>query len=334
MLAISQGTAICFELLTAFLWGSWYQTIKRTGEYPMPAFMIWIYLFSNLIIWGVTLGFRDIFVPEGIFSALRARPDLAGILFVGGIFFGLSMQVSMHIMSKLGIILSISISATLGIFTGTFIPMFINGLPDNVMPGLMVICALIFLAATLLCQFSGVLRDLDAAQGARTQSVQQKNKPVYLLFVLNIFLGLGYPISMSLGMRSVTNPQGLPSMLACSVLCVGALAGTLVLSGVRLARMRALHTAARPGGRILWLAFFSAVGHFGGNVTQMIAAPVLSLAVAWPLSTTSHMWSYFWGIVYGEYRGCSKRAGKLLALGIACFAAGVLFLTWVLYGNH
>lgn len=334
MLAISQGTAIFLELLTAFLWGSWFQAIKRTGDYPLPAFMIWIYIFSNVIIWGVALGLKELFIPEGVGPSLRARPDLAAILFLGGILFGISMQVSMHIMSKLGIILSISISATLTIFTGTFIPMFLNGLPENVTPFLMAVCALIFLAATLLCQFSGVVRDRDAAGGAQKQGVQQTNKQVYLLFVLNIFLGLGYPISMSLGMRSVTNPQGLPPMLACGVLCLGALAGTLVLSGIRLLHAGALRTAARPGGKILALAFLSAVGHFGGNVTQMIAAPVLSLAVAWPLTSTSHVWSYFWGIVYGEYRGCSKRAAKLLALGIVLFAAGVLFLTWVLYGRH
>ncbi len=332
MLAISQSTAIGIELITAFLWGSWFQTVKKTCGYPLASFMIWLYVFSNALVWGVMWIFRGVFVPEGIENALSARPQLIWVMLTGGALFGISMQLSMIIMSQIGIILSVSVTSTLQIFTGTFIPMLLSGLPNHITSWHLVCCAVIFLSATMLCQFSGVVRDKDKSKtNHQTAPKKKTGRKICYLFALNTVLGFGYPVSMSLGMRSVTNPDGLPPLLACGLLCLGALIGTLVFSGIRLARSRQLNTVFRPGARVIGLSMWAACGHFGGNITHMIAAPVLSLAVAWPLTTTSNVWSYFWGIAIGEYKGCSRRAAALLAGGMLTFLIGVVFVSQVIY---
>lgn len=334
MLELSLGSAICLELLTAFLWGSWYQVIKRIGDYPIPAFMIWLYLFSNAIIWGAAVLFRSVFVPQGIFAAVAEKPGLSLFCFLCGIPFGVGIQIGMMIMKKVGLILSISIMSPLGILSGTIIPMLVSGLPKGITPATLILISLVFLGGTLLSQLSGALRDRERrARGdlrARDGTARPDAK-IYLLFGINILLGFGYTLGVSYGMASVTNPDALPPMLCCAIICLGALAGTLILSSVRLVHTRELGRFFHTPPKVVLFSFLSAIGHFGGNVTNMMAAPLLSLSVAWPITTTSNIWAYFWGILYGEFEGTSRKVKGLLAAGVLLYAAGVLFLYMALY---
>lgn len=334
LLELSLSSAICLELLTAFLWGSWYQVIKRIGDYPIPAFMIWLYLFSNSIIWGAAVLFQEVFVPQGIPAAIAEKPGLALFCFLCGIPFGVGMQIGMVVMKKVGLILSISIMSPIGILSGTVLPMLINGLPEGITPAALILITLVFLGGTLLSQFSGALRDRERRArgdlGARDGTARPDAK-TYLLFFINIFLGFGYTLGISYGMESVTNPDALPPMLCCALICLGALAGTLILSPIRLIHARALGRFFHTPPKIVLFSFLSAIGHFGGNVTNMMAAPLLSLSVAWPITTTSNIWAYFWGILYGEFEGSSRRVKTLLAAGVLLYAAGILLLYMALY---
>jgi hypothetical protein len=40
-----------------------------------------------------------------------------------------------------------------------------------------------------------------------------------------------------------------------------------------------------------------------------------------------HMWSYLWGIVYGEYRGAGAKTYGVLIIGIFTFVMGVVLLS-------
>ncbi len=325
MLKITAETAILLELCTAFLWGSWFQFLKKIGNYPMPAFMIWLYVFSNMIVWGVMCGWRDIFVPEGIAASLASRPGLAAFCMAGGALFGAGMQVSTTVMVRLGLVLSVSVTATLSIFTGTIIPMAVHGLPEGVTVPVLLLISLVFLSGTLLIQFGGVIYRRDNEDNVDL-SIPKIDGRTYLLFLLNTVLGLGYTFAVTYGMRSVTNPDGLPPMLCCGMICLGALTGTLAVSGFRLLRAGELSILRHTPPRILMYCFLSACGHFGGNVTHMIAAPLLSLAIAWPITTTSGIWTYFWGFAYGEFRHSSMQVKLLIIAGVFLYLTGLVSL--------
>ena len=325
MLNISLQSAILIELCTAFLWGSWFQLLKRIGKYPLPAFMIWLYVFSNIIVWGVMLIFKGTFVPEGIIYWISAKPKLVAICLLGGAMFGIGMQVSTAIMSKLGMVLSVSVSATLGVFTGTVIPMLVNGLPDGMTILTIIIISVLFLSGTLLVQYAGNEYRKDQKDNY-DRDIPKVSLKLYLWFLVNTVLGLGYTFGMTYGMRSITNPHGLPPMLCCGLICFGAFLGTIIVSIVRLKKANQLDILVHTSPKVLLFSFLSACGHFGGNVTHMIAAPLLSLAVAWPITTTSNLWTYFWGFVYGEFRNSSKKVVFMLIAGLAMYIAGLIYL--------
>ena len=79
------------------------------------------------------------------------------------------------------------------------------------------------------------------------------------------------------------------------------------------------------------MAFLSGFCHFGGNLIYTMATPVISHAIAWPMGTAFNIWTYIWGLGYGEYRGAKKKTIFTLVLGMLLFVAGVLLLASNLY---
>ena len=74
------------------------------------------------------------------------------------------------------------------------------------------------------------------------------------------------------------------------------------------------------------MALGAGICHYGGNLMQIYALPLLSAPVSNLLLKTSSLWTYLWGVVYGEYKGAI-----FLAAGIGAYAVGILLLTYALY---
>jgi len=64
---------------------------------------------------------------------------------------------------------------------------------------------------------------------------------------------------------------------------------------------------------------------------QIYALPLLSAPVSNLLLKTSSLWTYLWGVVYGEYKGAIRKSKLYLALGIGAYAVGIVILTYALY---
>ena len=43
-MGLSQTSAVLVLLFVTFLWGSWFQAVKHTGDYPIYVFLNWMYL--------------------------------------------------------------------------------------------------------------------------------------------------------------------------------------------------------------------------------------------------------------------------------------------------
>ena len=61
--------------------------------------------------------------------------------------------------------------------------------------------------------------------------------------------------------------------------------------------------------------------------------PALSTAIAWPLGTGGNLWTYLWGLAFGEFKGAPYKAWLLLGLTVALFAGGGVLLALGQYGG-
>lgn len=326
---MNYGAAVVLLMLVGFLWGSWYTFIKIIPREQTPVFVFWLYVFANIIVWTVVLLGQKVLVPAGIMKELQRTGQLVPLILFLGALFGINIQLTLYLMGRLGIIFSISISSTFGILGGMLLSALLGGLPENIGLAPLMGISVILLCATVSCQISGVLRDRN--RGKRPDNDNVLKKTDVFLFVLNIIMGFSFTIATTLCCRSTTNPDGMAPMLFCGFLGLGALSGTFLLSSIRLLRIHRWTTLFRPGWRLIGYAAVASVCHFGGDIIYMLAAPSLSMGVAWPLSTTSNLWSYLWGILAGEYRSCGRKAMFFLGCGVVLFVLGVLFMSYILY---
>ena len=78
---------------------------------------------------------------------------------------------------------------------------------------------------------------------------------------------------------------------------------------------------------IVAMAVISAFCHFGGNLLNAVAAPVVSVVIATGIGYSFGIWSYLWGIVYGEFAGAKRKTLGVLVCGLGFFIAGIVILT-------
>jgi hypothetical protein len=329
MLNMNYGMAIALVMLVGFLWGSWYTFIKIFPKEQIPVFVFWLYIFANVIVWMVVLLGKKILIPDGIGTELQKCGQLVPLILFLGSLFGINIQLTLYLMGRLGIIFSISISSTFGILGGTLVSAVFGGLPENVKLLPLMGISVLLLLATISCQISGVFRDRN--RGKRPDGDAALKKTDVFLFGLNVLLGFSFTIATTLCCRSTTNPDGMAPMLFCGFLGLGALIGTFILSSIRMMQLHRWSALFCPGWKLAGYAAIASVCHFGGDIVYMLAAPALSMGVAWPLATTSNLWSYLWGIAAGEYRACGKTAMAFLGCGIALFILGVLLMSYILY---
>jgi hypothetical protein len=330
---LSSAQAIPLMILVTLMWGSWFQVVKHTGDFPVAAFITWLYLFSMVIVWGsiALFGYRT--VPGGIAAEILRYPVKAGLVFFCGIMFAAGMQLHLIVVNRIGLILSTSVSATCNILAGTALSAFFGGLAENTSLAVIAAAALLLIAATVICQVSGLLRDRDIQKpggGGEKAAVESgKAKNILILVLVNtVFLSF-YTIAVSAGLKSQLRPEGFSAFTNMGILVLGAFAGSALLSSIYLFRNGRGGYFLEPlkKKRLLVFAFIAACCHFGGNVLQSVAAPFIGVAIAIPMGYSYHMWSYLWGLVYGEYRGAGIKTYGVLITGILAFVMGVVLLS-------
>ena len=122
-------------------------------------------------------------------------------------------------------------------------------------------------------------------------------------------------------------------VLICLFLCAGAFGATLVVSGT-LATVRGrwgdilcLHGSKKP----LAYGAVSAVCHYGGNLLSILCMPVLSATLSFLIGRSANIWTFFFGLYLGEFRGSGRRTRALLWTGIALYVAGILMIAFFFY---
>lgn len=320
--------AIAGIIFVTFLWGSWFQTVKHLGSFPVHAFISIMYGISVIIVWAAIglLGKR--MIPLGVFAEMKSSPGLTLAILGCGIVFGIAMQMHLTVVKRIGLILSTSVSATCAILGGTIISVLFAGVPEGVSVISLFVASVLLILATITCQFAGVCRDADRQKA--DEKKRSRTQDILLLAFINLILMSSYPLANSIGLRSVLNPDGFSSLTCMGVLVIGAFAGSSLFTLILLGREKKSISevmASLPFGKLFILASVAAFCHFGGNVLHALFAPVVSVAIATVIGNSYHCWSYVWGLIYGEFKGTSKKTYGILFGGILLFVAGVILLS-------
>lgn len=328
---MSQTTAILLVLTAAFLWGSWLQVTKYTGDFPLPAFMLWLYGASAVLVWVFILVVENFSVGV-IFSEIAKNPGLAFFVMLCGAGMALGIQIQMMVIDKVGLVLSNSVNATCGVLLGTLLSSILGKLPEGVSYARVFATALILIVATIICQYSGILRDKDLRKQPTRASRTQDMKSA-LLMVLAAALNTAYALGLSVGVKTSVSPTGFSEWPCIGLLAVGSFIGTLIFSGILLTKRHQWNTMFNHKYKKAYLlACLSACCHYGGNLIHTVSSAVLSVSVSWLIGRTGSMWTYLWGIYHKEYKGASKKTFAVLFLGILVYVFGVFLLARSLYG--
>lgn len=327
---LSPNLAILVVLFVTFLWGSWFQVVKHTGKYPIVAFISWMYTFSVVIVWGSIFFLQGKMVPDGVMNEITRDIPLSLLLLVCGSVFAIAMQLHVTVVGRIGLILSTSVSATCCILCGTLVSSFFGGIPEGASFASILFASVLLIAATITCQYAGVKRDKEVKKGG-TEVKKSRANDILLLVFINAVLMSAYPLATSVGLKSPLNPNGMSSLSCMGILVIGAFLGSNIVTAITLTKNKQWDVFLHPDkklGVIFGMAFIAACCHFGGNILHSIASPVISVAIATAMGNSYHVWSYLWGIGYGEFKGASTKTYVVLGTGILMFIVGVLLLSF------
>lgn len=324
------ATALLLIFLATFLWGSWLQARKFTGDFPLPTFMIWLYFSSVMVVW-IAVGLYNLFVPLDIVQHLFRDPLRALGVVLCGASMAIGMYIQMKVIDKVGLILSNSVSATFGVLLGTLLSVSIGGLPKSFSLAVVWTSVAVLISATFICQLSGRMRDIDLKGAKVTKRVTQDTKSVFLLILSSVLI-TAYPLGMSIGVRTTFSDVGFPSLICVGLLALGSFVGISLFCAVPLTLNRQWNTlVARKYKRAIQISCFCGFCHYGGNVLHVLSSSVLSTAISWLMGRLGNMWTYLWGIFHKEYSGARKKTYAVLSLGILVYIVGVVFLALGFY---
>ena len=315
---------VCFVTL---LWGSWFQTVMHIKNFPVDAFITLMYAISVPIVWIPIVLFENTLIPNGVFTELSGNVKLAVSVILCGFVFGIAMQMHLTIVKKVGLILSTSVSATCAILGGIIVSIIFAGVPQGVSIPLIIIASILLICATITCQYAGYRHDKTHIEKHRTSS---RLKDILMLAFINLILMSSYPLANSLGIQTDLQPNAFSPMTCMGLVVIGAFLGAL---SITIYKMRS-HTVPLfkqleiSYKKLCILAGIAALCHFGGNILHAIFAPVISVTIATAMGNSYHVWSYFWGLLYGEFKGATLKTYGILGLGVLMFLTGVLLLSW------
>lgn len=320
-------TATIGVWFVTILWGSWFQTVKHIKNYPVHAFITLMYAISVCLVWGCIGCFGQELIRNGVFHEIKSNMYLSFVIMVCGGIFGIAMQMHLYIVKRIGLILSTSVSATCAILGGTFVSLWFAGVPEGVSIPLILFASCLLICATICCQYAGYRHDQDAENEKSTES--SRGKDVVLLAFINFVLMSSYPLANSLGLRTVLNPNGFSPLTCMGLLVIGAFLGACIFSFIQIHKKGwdSIKHCNLSYAKLFCLTAIAAFAHFGGNVLHSIFAPIISVSIATAMGNSYHVWSYIWGLCYGEFKGASLKTYVLLGFGILLFIIGVLLLS-------
>lgn len=320
-------TATVLTLLASSLWGSWMQVVKHVKSYPIGGLVFFLYGFSVVLVYSVTLILSPILLPQGLFPALSANPRANIEIFLGGFMMSLGMYISLTLMRDVGLLLTTAITGAAGSVIGVVTSVIKEGLPN--LPNavaLIIVATAVFILAGQLCNHAAKLRDEDIAESQGYEGYTAPNKiTVFVTFMalLNVLLTNGWSIGTATG-----TANGLPPVITAVYMVTGSFVSILIISTIQFTRKKQWKIVFCIGEnkKPLLLSAISGLCHYGGNLISIYAMPVLSATMSFLYGRTATIWTYGWGLFYGEFRGSKRRTILILVLGLLLYFIGTALI--------
>lgn len=317
----STPVAIVLTLLAAGMWGSWMQVVKLKKDYPISGLAFWLYMFSFLLVWGITLILAPRLLPEGLWTAIRNSSDVAMEIMLGGAMMSLGLYLSLTIMNNLGLMLTTTLSGAVTTILGLLTSVVKEGLPGNPLAlPLLIGTAVIFLVASYICSKASQMCAADREGGASVKTKSKVTPWMIFLVLMNSILTNGWASGTATGTAA-----GLQPILTCAYMVTGSAFSMLVLGIIVFTAKKQWKTILCIGSskKPLLLGAISACCHYGGNVLSIYSMPAISATLSFLFGKTSNVWTYFWGFYYKEFQGAKKKTMAILFTGIALYFVGL-----------
>jgi drug/metabolite transporter (DMT)-like permease len=335
---LTTGGAVAATLFANFLFAFWYQGLKHLGKYPLAGFTLWLYIssFITMCLALIVLGPND--MPNGIGAELHGRWGLAAVVATGGMVMTIGLIVSLIHMKNNGMVANQAITGFLGSIVNLVLTFVVGGLPERISLKLVLLSAAVLLVASIICQYSTTIKDTKVIKSGKEAGKRQGRQgsdsliKQNIVLIISMILLTGYSVSYMVGTRTELRPDAFPPLLCVFILSIGSLLGAVSYGLIVLIPSGKFREVFFPGKKLpIFLGLGSGICHYGGNLLLIYALPLVSAPVSMLLSKTSSIWTYAWGIVYGEYKGASIKSKITLIAGIVGYIIGVLMLTNTLY---
>lgn len=327
---ITTGLAVFLSLFAAFLWGTWFISLKYLGGYPVDGFYMTLFTTSIVFVWVAGLALDGQALFTNLRSVLSSDPSVVLVTLACGILYVIGIRVSLIALQRIGLSLSQPIQASFNILIGTLISGVVGGIPTGVNPaGIAAACLLLF-AAVFVSMKAGQMRSRELDLTTSTGSLRFSPRDLWrstLLLVLSSAFIQAYTFALSFGLRTVSHARGLAVMPFMALLASGAFLGALFTSGLALTIRRQWYCVFQAPLRIHAFGIVSGLFHYGGNIIHTLGTTALSPVISWPLGVTMGLWTQFWGLVYGEFKGASRRVYVLLFTGIGMYLLGAYLIS-------
>lgn len=312
----------------AFMWGSWMQVTKHLNDYPLPAFVYLLYFFSFLVVSIVSFIYHGVVLDSSILNEISTNVELSILLLICGALFSNGMLIQLNYMSKIGMVLVTSISSAFTTIFGVLVTVMVGGLPENVSVGLIIFSMFFMLLAGYICQYAGVKRDTEL--GIKSEVSSGSIKYIFYILIGNI-MQTAYVFGYSVGTKTVVREYGFSPFVVVTILALGSFIGVHFSIPFILKKLNFKFKDIFLNARVVFYGLISGTAHYGGNLLNVIATASISAPIAFLIGKTVDFWTYLWGLLYGEFRGSSKKTMKILYSGFIVYIVGILLLMYSIY---
>jgi glucose uptake protein GlcU len=326
---LTTGTAIFMVLFATSMWNTWFISLKFLKDYPIDGFYVTLFTTSVIFVWSVGFALDRGALLQNMRDVFAVDPSRVIVPLVSGIMYVAGMRFTLYIFSIIGLSLAQPIKSSIGVLVGTTISAVVGGVPEGYSLQMIYLATFILLGAILFTMQAGRLRIKAQETAVEKNILQYSMRDIWISIILAVVtsvFGLAYTFSLSYSLRSITQPNGLEVLPYMSLLSTGAFAGSMLTSGVRLARKKQWSVVFNAPFSIHKFGIWSGLFHYGGNIIHTYASAFLSTVVSYPLGLTGGLWTHFWGIVFGEYKGSPRRVYGFLGIGLVLYVIGAYLI--------
>lgn len=319
---LSTETAVVVALMASLFWGSWAIILKHTAKLPVEIFYLVLLSAALVFIWG--LGF--ILDGQSLIGAIRSMlgrdPARVMLTLLGGFIYVFSNLMNIRVMQMVGLALAQPISSSISLILGTSVSYFIGGIPGSMRVWRLILAGLFLIAAIFFSLLSGKSRPENQEQGRGKITLK-----VFVFAVISAMTGITYSTTISYGLKSVTQPNGLAVMPYLCLFISGAWLGGFILCVYLISKRKKWRQVKALKPRLVILISLASWVHYGGNVLHAYATRQLSSVLSWPLGMTSGLWTQLWGLGYGEFKGAPAKAYWYLVASVLAYLSGALIIS-------